>query len=192
MTPSRAARVSRAPRRDRSVAGSGCHTLPPTARAACRSSPLPAPRLQLARPFPHTPALLCHTSTDEKSSSIKSEELKALDAALGGALSDIVSLYAFKGAAVRRAGLGLGGWWWHMRRQCAALALPAQKVHSLAEVMRLRLNNMRPACFTQCPCPFTLLLRAGQQPDCARRRHRPQVCHAGWPGQGRQGQGCSR
>ncbi len=42
----------------------------------------------------------CHTAADEKSSSIKSEELKALDSALGGALSDIVSLHAFKGAAV--------------------------------------------------------------------------------------------
>ncbi|PSC76746.1 aminopeptidase family isoform B [Micractinium conductrix] len=38
-------------------------------------------------------------SPDEKSSAIKSEELKALDAKLGGVLADIVSLHAFKGAA---------------------------------------------------------------------------------------------
>ncbi|KAL4421979.1 hypothetical protein ABPG77_011002 [Micractinium sp. CCAP 211/92] len=49
------------------------------------------------------------SSEDEKSSSIKSEELKALDSALGGALSDIVSLHAFKGAAGSSQTVRVGG-----------------------------------------------------------------------------------
>ena len=36
---------------------------------------------------------------------IKSEELKALDAQLGGALTDIVTIFEFKGKPVRVAGL---------------------------------------------------------------------------------------
>ncbi|KAL4431101.1 hypothetical protein ABPG75_006357 [Micractinium tetrahymenae] len=49
------------------------------------------------------------SSEDEKSSSIKSEELRALDAALGGALSDIVSLHAFKGGAGSSQTVRVGG-----------------------------------------------------------------------------------
>lgn len=74
----------------------------------------------LAPPLSHHPqqprfcnvCVVCACCADEKSSAIKSEELKALDAKLGGVLADIVSLHAFKGAAVRRVSRD---WCWGLR-----------------------------------------------------------------------------
>ena len=68
---------------------SGCRQLPPP----------PAPPRLLPAHW-HCPTLLSTPAAADDKSSIKSEELLALDGQLGGALADIVSLYEFKGKAV--------------------------------------------------------------------------------------------
>lgn len=111
---------------------------------------------------------------DEKEgkAAIASEELKALDGALGGALADIVALFDFKGEAVSAGGCLLTqpddvGWWFCSqaaeRGGCCVLGSSPRR------------HRCRPAGGP-----------AGQQPDDAvRRRQQRQVCDSVRPGRGR-------
>lgn len=121
---------------------------------------------------------------------IKSEELLALDAALDGALSDIVSLHEFKGKKVG-GWVGVRGWLSGVSASAAATAGGGGCWGAACAGLLTA-----PSCCVprreQLTCtPLALVGPAGQQPGGAREQGRP-LCWALRPGLGGQGRAGQR